>query len=79
MNLDDSPDGGLEVVSLGLRGVEYLHGVGPEVTRCQLLSYSGGRSVPARHVHQGGVVEVGLELARVQGGGHDHQLQVLAK
>ena len=32
---------------------------------------------PARDVHERGVVEVGLELAGVQGGGHDHQLQVL--
>ena len=58
-HLDDRPDGGFEIVSFRLRGVENLDGVGS-----------------AGNVHERRVVEVVLELARVQGGAHDHQLQV---
>mmetsp|Transcript_9026 Transcript_9026/g.22493 ORF Transcript_9026/g.22493 Transcript_9026/m.22493 type:complete len:450 (+) Transcript_9026:611-1960(+) len=61
VDLDDGPDGSLDVVVLGLGGVEYFDGVHP-----------------ALDVHDGGVVKVLGELAGVQGGGHDDELELRA-
>lgn len=81
MDLDDGADGGLEIVALRLGCIINLD---RESTARNTLSFKMSEiQDPIYHslVHsyqQRRVIEVFLELASIEGGRHDHNLQVLA-